>query len=35
MATFILGSLGNNIRTQTSRACDTAQMQKILSLLPK
>ena len=29
-----LGSLGN-IRTQTARAYDAAEMQKILSLLPK
>jgi uncharacterized protein with GYD domain len=29
-----LGSLGN-IRTQTARAFDAAEMQKILSLLPK
>jgi uncharacterized protein with GYD domain len=29
-----LGSLGN-IRTQTARAFDAAQMQKILALLPK
>ena len=29
-----LGSLGN-LRTQTARAFDTAEMQKILDLLPK
>jgi uncharacterized protein with GYD domain len=29
-----LGSLGN-IRTQTTRAFDTAEMQKILGLLPR
>ena len=29
-----LGSLGN-IRTQTARAYDAAEMQKILGLLPK
>ena len=29
-----LGSLGN-LRTQTARAFDAAEMQKILSLLPK
>jgi uncharacterized protein with GYD domain len=29
-----LGTLGS-MRTQTSRACDAAEMQKILGLLPK